>query len=126
MAKANKAQEMEELLQRLSQECRLDSWTSFIEPVDVPRELYVALQTGRPELLSLLQPRAMTEQEVANLYTLISVLIRTNMALREHAAEVAHMVKIWGDAFKHLHSVGRRIEDFAQFRSATSEEDGTD
>lgn len=101
----------------------LDGWNSFVETLTIPQDLMIPLITGRDELVTLATPRAMTAEETAQLYKAIGVLIRTNMALRDHAQEVAIMVGIWSDAFKQLHSLGTRIDSFAHFRTTQDSED---
>lgn len=109
-------EQLDDLITELSQRCRLDGWEAYVRELDLPIELMPALMTGRPELLMLLKPRAMTEEEVRKLYQLIGTLMETNFALQEHAQQISQQVSIWLDAFKHLNSVGRRIGHFANFR----------
>lgn len=109
-------QELNDLIDRLNDASGLDDWNAYAESVDVPGELFPALMTGRPELLALLQPRAMTAEEVGKLYKLISVLVRTNQLLQQHARAVAHQVDIWSDSFKQLATVGHRVQLFANFK----------
>jgi hypothetical protein len=111
----NKAQELDEQIKLLASECRLDAWTAFVDEMAVPGDMYPALASGRPELLKLIQPRAMTADEAKPLFDIIASLIATNMALREHAEQLALFAHNWADAFKALHSVGERIERFAKF-----------
>ena len=42
----------------------LNSWNSFCRELNVPREMYPALMSARPELLKLFQPRALTQKRV--------------------------------------------------------------
>lgn len=116
-------EEMDEVLRTLNQKGGLANWTSFIEELQVPGDLYPALMTGRPELLRAVQPRALTADEAAVLYRLIAGLMGTNSALRMHAQEVAKLVQAWGGAFKTLSSVGQRIERFANFQPSEQEDD---
>lgn len=102
---------------------KLESWAAFVEAVDVPSDIYPALQTGRPELLKLANPRALTQEECAKLYQLLAVLIETNQALQQHSQEVGRLVNRWADAFKHLHSVGLRVTRYANFESQHGNEE---
>lgn len=111
----NKTQELDDQIKRLALECKLDSWNAFIEDMNVPSDIYTALASGRPELIALIRPRALTADEAKPLFAIIASLIGTNMALREHAEQLAHFVSNWADAFVQLQSVGNRIERFANF-----------
>jgi hypothetical protein len=119
----SKTQELDEQIKRLAKECKLDSWTAFVDPVDVPGDFYPALASGRPELIKLIQPRALSADETKALFQIIASLIGTNMALREHAEQLALFTHNWADAFKALHSVGERIERFARFEHDDGEVD---
>lgn len=95
----------------------------FIETVEVPSDLAPAIATGRPELLALARPRALTEDECAKVYKLLSVLIRTNWALQEHARELEKMT---ADMYGHLKgALGQalKMEQFAGFRVADEDDD---
>jgi hypothetical protein len=102
---------------------KMNSWNSLVENVNVPLDFYAALMTGRPELLKVVKPRELTEDECRNVYNLIAVLIETNQELQKHANELSRMVNNWSGAFKQLHSVGQRIERFAKFQELNPEED---
>lgn len=110
-----KQQELEDQIIRLSQQCKLNSWTSLIVDIDVPMDIAPALLSGRPELIKIIQPRDLPAAEAAILFNIIGNLIETNQALQEHAAQLADFVGQWTDAFKHLRSVGNRICRFALF-----------
>jgi hypothetical protein len=116
---------LDEQITELSRRCRMDNWAEFIGDFELPEDLLPAVMSGRYELVRAATPRAMTGEEVAKLYRLIGVLLETNAALREHAQQVAEQVGIWTDAFKHLNSVGNRIEHFANFRRTLGPEDET-
>jgi hypothetical protein len=116
VSRGSKAQELENDIRRLASECKLDSWTMFVDEMKVPGDIYPALATGRPELIKLIQPRELAADEAKVLFDIIGTLINTNMALREHASQVAHFMDTWADAFKHLHSVGDKVQRFANFR----------
>ncbi len=103
-------------IERLASQCKLASWSSFVEELKVPRDIYPALESNRPEMLALAVPRPMDADEVAVLYKLIGGLVRTNQALREHAEQLARLVDNWSQMFQGLASTGQRIHDFANFR----------
>jgi hypothetical protein len=62
-----------------------------------------------------IQPRALTAAEAKPLFDIIASLMGTNMALREHAEQLAQFTHNWAEAFKQLRAVGYRIERFANF-----------
>lgn len=99
----------------------LTAWNQFSSTVHIPADLYIALQTGREELLRLTNPRPLSEVEARATFHLIGTLIRTNMLLREHAERTSQMVDTWAQAFNHLHSVGQRVQNFAAFRASDQE-----
>jgi hypothetical protein len=119
----NKTQQLDEEIRRLASECKLDNWTAFVDEMKVPADIYPALASGRPELLKLMQPRALSADEAKVLFNIIGSLISTNMALREHAEQLALFTHNWADAFKALRGVGERIERFANFEHDAEEEE---
>jgi len=112
-----------ELLERIERVSKLDNWNSFIEEISVPGDMAPALLTGRPELLRIVQPRPLTIEECAAIYKLVMVLIETNMALREHAETVAHMVNNMMNGFTNVYATENRIDAFANFRQADDDAD---
>jgi hypothetical protein len=119
-------EQLDEMITELSARCKLEGWEQLVEECTIPSDLLPALMTGRRELLAAVQPRAMTAEEVGHLYKLLIVLMETNMALQQHAQQVAQQVHIWTDAFKQLHSVGNRIEHFANFRRTDQSDESDD
>lgn len=112
-------------VEALAKEADLAGWNAFVESIQVPRDLYPALMTKRPELLSLMKARGpMSEEDVNKLLKVIAVLIRTNIALQKHAEQVAHLVDNWTGNFKALESVGQQIRMFANFRHADVDREG--
>lgn len=107
-------------------DAKLDSWTAFVDELQVPSELYPALQTNRPELLRLAQPRALTSDECAVLYKLIGGLMETNAALRQHTERVAQLTGNLNNAMKGFGSAARSIHDFANFRTAADGDESED
>lgn len=116
-------QALNEEIARLTDACKLDDWRSFVEEVQVPADIAAALVTGRPELLCLMRPRALTEDECAKLYKLIGVLISTNMGLREHAQQLSGLVDNWMQQFDGIRGVATQINHFANFRKFSTETD---
>lgn len=120
--RAERKQHLNAVIDRAQDANLLESWNAFIAPFEVPMDVMPALMTGRTELLAAVQPRALSEVEARAMFGLVSVLIRTNVALREHAEALAHMVEIWSTSFKQLESVGHRIEAFANFRKSSADD----
>jgi hypothetical protein len=119
----SKSEELDIKIKRLAEQCKLDSWTSFVDEMKIPGDLYPALASGRAELLRLVQPRDLSADEAKVLLNIIATLMNTNMALREHAEQLALFTHNWADAFKQLKSVGERIERFANFELTNPEEE---
>src|SRR5687767_9657959 len=112
---------LDQLVRDIAKNQKLESWTAFARTMSVPADMLPALMSGRVELLKLVTPRALSAEEAALMYDAIANLIETNALLQQHAQQTSQMVKQWGDAFKHLHSVGGRIEAFADFRTIADE-----
>lgn len=120
----DRAQQLDNEIKRLASACQLDGWNAFVDDILVPGDIYPALASGRPELIKLIQPRALSADEAKVLFDIIASLIGTNMALREHAQRVAQFTDNWADAFKALHSVGNRIQRFANFEHDEGGDEG--
>ena len=93
----------------------LKSPSELLELCEVPMDIAVALSTGRASLMKLAKPRAMSADEVAILYKLITVLIDTNLALKNHANEVAHMAQLHRGNLQGLINYSMKLESFANF-----------
>jgi hypothetical protein len=104
------------MLQRIA---KLEGPNFFTQAVDMPADLAAAIITSRPELLRAVRPRALTEDECSVLYNLLSTLIETNMALREHAQEVATMTKNMMGGFTTVAMVADQLKGFANFDQMT-------
>jgi hypothetical protein len=114
-------------IDRLVEKGKLDSWTDFVDALNVPNDLFPALMSNRPELVVLVKPRALSTDEHKVYLDLIGGLMKTNAALREHASQLARLTSNWADAFTALRNVGQRIERFANYKRSTStgeEDDG--
>lgn len=107
---------LDALVREIGEATALPHWNALARSVNIPSDLLPALMSGRIELLALAQPRAMSADEVRMLYDLIGSLITTNSLLKQHAEQVSQLVKTWANAFKHLHSVGNRVQQFANFQ----------
>ena len=102
---------------------KLDAWNAFTEAMNVPSEFYPALQTGRTELLKLVQARPLTADECQQVFNMIRILIETNQALQAHASELANQVEIWAEQWKGLYRKVDEIKAFAQFETPVDELD---
>lgn len=121
--KTSSEERLNTYLDTLIEKGRLESWTSFVEALEVPTELLPAMMTNRAELVKLVVPHAQTANEHAVYLKLIAGLIETNSALRKHSEHVAHLINNWSGAFKALRNVGQRIEAFAQFKHSNKIEE---
>lgn len=113
--KTGKAQKLDDMLKEFDIKRRLDSLNSLVEQVQLPADVYPALQTGRTELLKIMAPRPMSAEECAAVYKLLAVMIETNQALIDHGQQLAQLVSNWGAAFVQLNTIGNQIEQFARF-----------
>jgi hypothetical protein len=102
---------------------KLDSWNSFCEELHVPSDIYLALMTNRPELMRLVQPRALTIDECAVLYKLIGGLMETNAALRQHTQRVAQLTSNLSGAMVQFSRAALSIQQFANFTVSEDAED---
>lgn len=114
--KVSRKQELSELVLNLRKASKLDSWSSFVEELKLPSEIFPAIMTGRPELLRIAQPRAITAEEHAAYLALIAGLIETNAALRAHTEQVAHLVETWMGQFQGSFALAQQINQFAAFQ----------
>jgi hypothetical protein len=109
----------------LAERCRLKDWSHFIEEIQLPQDVAFALMTSRPELLRIVKPRALSEDEAAKLYKAMAALMETNMALRSHAQQLAKLTDNWANQFAGLHGVGEKIQRFANFKRSYDEVEET-
>lgn len=121
--KPSREEELRQQIKTLAERQKLDSWTEFIEELKVPSEIFPALVTMRPELIRLAPKRELSAEQAEALYRLIAALIETNMALREHASDLANTVQNWVGSIHGLVGVADRIGRFAQFRHDEAAED---
>jgi hypothetical protein len=111
--KQTRAEKLDEFLR--AAKFKLQGWNQFTADMLVPAEFGAALITGRPELLRLVPPTALTAEQTKALYNLVATLIETNTELQQHAQMVAKVVSDWSEQFKGLSSLGWQIERFANF-----------
>jgi len=93
---------------------KLDNWTSYVHEMQVPRDLFPAIMTGRHQLMP--KGRALTADECQTVYNMLATLLETNAALREHTEQTAILVTEWQNAFKALETLGLRIKNFANLK----------
>lgn len=113
-------QDRSEVLKRVA---KLEGPDSFTDFVSMPTDLAAAVLTGRPELLRIVKPRALNVEECEIIFKLLATYIETNMALREHAHELAVMTRNMLSGFTTVHSIGQQIADFGDFREPMHDED---
>ena len=101
---------------------QMRSWNDLADTVTgaLPGEIVAALTTGRPELISAFTPK---RPLIKGLVELVRVLMQTNIALQDHAAELAKRSRMLDDHLKGLITTCRRIDDFANFRSSDDLDD---
>jgi hypothetical protein len=112
---------------------RMKSWSDLSEPVKghLPAGVVAAVMSGRAELLDLAvaaaeaspPEEAVQKEQYLTMLQLVKVLMETNFALQEHAQELAKRTVILSDSVKGLLGAARRIDDFANFRDPTEEEE---
>lgn len=93
---------------------KLNSWSSFIEELQVPSDLYPDMMTQRSALMP--KGRALTADECQIVYKLIAGLMDTNAALSEHTQQTAILVGEWNEAFKGLKTLAGHINTFANLK----------
>lgn len=124
MANATQTPSLSEMEQRLIEINRtLGTWNGWVSEARVPADLAPALITGGMELLKLAKPAAKTAEEVAVLYELIAVLVKTNQALRQHASFVAELARQAKGSAWHAYQSLDKLNCFANFREPSEEED---
>jgi hypothetical protein len=94
---------------------KLDSWTSFVDDLQVPGDLYPGVLTNRPQLIKAAPPRELSKDECAVLYKLIAGLLETNAALREHTERVGQLTDNLNGAMTSFVRVAQQIKTFANF-----------
>jgi hypothetical protein len=114
-------------LAELADKATLESFNSFIEAMDnIPSWLAPPILTGRPELLQMPAASSLTQDDVAAMVTIIRVLLRTNAALRDHAAEVGKLAATFTDSLRGAQGLAHELSLYAAFQHANliPEDDG--
>ena len=114
---------LDEFVTRVVKKASLEHWTAFVRELQIPGDMMPALMTRRVELIKLIKPRPMNADEMKAMIDLIAGLLETNWMLQEHYLRLASLVSEWTRAFKGLNTIGRRIEHFANYRTAEEEEE---
>lgn len=100
----------------------LRSWNELIEDVSLPNDFALALMSGRPELLKIIN-RPLSVEEAQQVAHAMQVLMDTNVALQRHCRELADLVR---DTYGNLKGVTTklgRLEDHANFRQPLADDD---
>jgi len=116
------AEKMDRKLDEITADVGLSSWNDFVEALQVPSDLFPALLANRPQLIKLVTPRSLSADEHRVYLDLISGLMATNDALRQHAAHVSHAADMVEQHLSGTIKSARRLSRFAEFK--TSGEDG--
>lgn len=99
---------------------KLKTWNELAEEVQLPRELAVALMTGRSELLALrTQPLSVGETRVV--INCLRVLMETNRELQQHSATLAEQVSHLTGMLKGVNAHCQKLLDLANFRNSEEE-----
>jgi len=116
-----------ERLAELAGKATLESFNSFVEELELPPWLAIPVLTGRPELI-ILDPQAVADPaaHLAHAVKMIRVLLRTNAALREHAAEVGKLAATFTDSLRGSAGLAHELSLFAAFQHADLVPDESD
>lgn len=117
---------LEEQIAKISAAPSLDSWSSLVEEVQCPPEVFAAIMTGRPEVLRAAPATSLEPAQVRELYKVLAVLIETNAALQKHAHGLSDLTREWSRTFKGLIRLARATEDYAAFRVPSKDGDDHD
>jgi len=117
--RGNRLEEIRAEAVDLARRAKLDSWSDFVRPLNIPREFAPAVMSGRFELIEIcaaqVADREWDASERKSMIKLVAGLLETNMALQEHAQGLSSLVTSWGQQFAGLEALGRQIETFADF-----------
>lgn len=100
----------------------LKSWNELIEDVSLPNDFALALMSGRPELLRIVN-RPLSVEEARQVAHAMQVVMETNVALQRHCQEMADMVR---DAYGNLKGLTTKLgqlEDHANFRQPLEDDE---
>jgi hypothetical protein len=101
---------------------KLRGWGDFIEELQVPSDIAVALTTGRPEMINLIPSRALSATECGVLYQLIRGLLETNQALQYRARLIADMAAEVRRGLGGTETMVRRLEGLANYQHNSERE----
>ena len=103
---------------------RLDSWNSLTEGlVGLPDVVFMALSTGRSELLAALDVEELAPAAVRQLVEALRVLMDTNRELQQHAAQLAERVEHMRGGMKGVMRKMQEVVDFALFCDVIEDDD---
>lgn len=98
---------------------QMNGWNEYVREMKVLQDVAPALSTGRPELLALMSPRQLSEEECKVLFDMLTVLIETNAALRMHSELLAQIAEQQAQL---VHGAAKKLDqmiDYAHFRNPT-------
>lgn len=101
---------------------KMNGWNEYVREMRVLPDVAPALSTGRPELLALMSPRPLTEEECRVLFDMLAVLIETNQALRMHSELLAQIAEQQAQL---VHGAAKKLDqmiDYANFREPRSDD----
>lgn len=103
---------------------KMRAWTQYCEELQAFPELAPALMAGRPDLVRLMQPRAMSEAECRMFIELVAILIATNATLQQHSQLVAELAKQTHNLYQGGINKLLQLQDYANFRNPVEGEGG--
>lgn len=98
---------------------KMHGWNEYVRDMKVLPDVAPALSTGRPELLALMAPRPLSEEECKVLFDMLTVLIETNAALRLHSELIGQVAEQQAQL---VNGAARKLDqliDYAHFRNPT-------
>jgi hypothetical protein len=102
---------------------RLTDWTDLAGEISgVPREIDIAISSGRGELARLLK-RPLNEQESRSIGNAIAVLIETVAELQRHSAQVAERARNTRGAVLGALRQLENLRDFANFKDGGTDDE---
>lgn len=117
--------EMRNEIMEAEKASKLRSVTELTQAVTAQGELAFAITTGRHEFIRMAKPRPLSEQECAQVYKLISVLIQTNDELQRRNQNVADWtveiarilsrIDVVTRGLPSLHNLMLTVRDYANF-----------
>lgn len=123
MGKISGRQLRQDMIAELDAKSKLRSWNELTQAVSIPVELAAAMHTQRAELIRIVPPKALTEDECRRLYDFIGTLIETNMALTQHAEQLAQLVGTWAESIRGAVGLAEQVRLFANFKAVDKGED---